>query len=363
MPNQVTQPIAEGSKPAVETVKPMTESDFLASRIAKLSGKPPSEAPAPAEATKEVVSEPEAQTEQPANPSTEGGSDAPQKPKADVLSKDIDELTDEEIAELAQKGKSGLLKRIAELTAKRKIAEEEATRLKAAIAQAQSQQMPEPKVENNPYGNLESVEDIQAKSEEVGSLIEFLEDSMFKAEDLSAEDPAAVVDGKEITKSQLRDYLRQARKARDKYLPAQLKEIQARHTRTQMEEAFRMQARQELPWMQGEDNDTRKQYESMVKDQRLKVLKERVPELAPQMEYILAHAANSMFARRTIESFAENKKPAINPPATPKVAAAAPERADARATSALKDVQSRFQQTGSPRDWIALRTAQLSKRK
>lgn len=357
----VTTPIAEGVKESVDN-KPVSESDFLARRIAKLSGTPP---PKPAEpAPQEVESEPQAAAQESASSSSEGEPNSAQQPKADVLSKDIAELTDEEIAELAQKGKSGLLKRIAELTAKRKMAEEEANRLKQAIAQ-QQQQLPEPKVENNPYGNIEKIEDLQAKNEEVGGLIEFLEDALFKSEDLSADDPAAQVDGRQLTKAEVRDALRNARRARDKFIPAQFKELQARAERTSLEQAFKAQAAKELPWLQGEDNDTRKNFEAMVKDPRLQKLKERVPELAPQVDYLIAHAANSMYGRRAVEGGISGApaKPAINPPATPKPTAAAPERADARVDKAMQDVKTRFTQTGSQSDWIALRAAQLAKRK
>ncbi len=357
----VTTPIADGVKESVDN-KPVSESDFLARRIAKLSGTPPPKQAEPA--PQEVESVPEAQPEAATTPSTEGESKQPEQPKADVLSKDIAELTDEEIAELAQKGKSGLLKRLAELTAKRKLAEEEAARLKQAIAQ-QQQQLPEPKVENNPYGNIEKLEDLQAKNEEVSGLIEFLEDALFKSEDLSADDPAAQVDGRQLTKAEVRDALRNARRARDKFIPAQFKELQARAERMSLEQAFKAQAAKELAWLQGEDNDTRKNYEAMVKDPRLQKLKERVPELAPQVDYLIAHAANSMFGRRAVEGgiASTNTKPAINPPATPRPVAAAPERADARMDKAMQDVKTRFSQTGSTSDWIALRAAQLAKRK
>lgn len=357
----VTTPIADGAKESVDN-KPMSEGDFLSRRIAKLSGTPPPKAAEPA--PQEVESEPKAAVSETDSSSTEGSPQPAEQAKADVLSKDIAELTDEEIAELAQKGKSGLLKRIAELTAKRKMAEEEAARLKQAIAQ-QQQQLPEPKVENNPYGNIEKLEDLQAKNEEVSGLIEFLEDAMFKSEDLSADDPAAQIDGRQLTKAEVRDALRNARRARDKFIPAQFKELQARAERSSLEQAFKAQAAKELSWLTGEDNDTRKNFEAMVKDPRLQKLKERVPELAPQVDYLIAHAANSMYGRRSVEGgiAGSPSKPAINPPATPKPVAAAPERADARVERAMQDVKSRFTQTGSTSDWIALRSAQLAKRK
>jgi hypothetical protein len=339
-------------KPAVEN-KPMSEKDFLSNRIAKLTAKAK-----PAEAKPESAPEEQPKAE---SPSQEGETKPEEAPKKEVLSKDVDELTDEEIAELAQKGKSGLLKRIAELTAKRKLAEEKAASLEAMIAQAK-QQIPEAKVENNPYANVNNIEDLQAKRKEVDEVVEWAEEVLFRSEDLSATDVAVTVDGKEYTKADIRESLRKARKARDKFIPAQFQELQAMDQRKQLESAFQQQARKELSWLDGEDNDTRKRFEAMVNDPRLKRIKESVPDIAPQIEYLIAHAANSMYGRRVIEQ-EKPKSPTINPPSNPSTTASASERVDGRVEKSLKEVEARFKQTGNASDFIALRAAQISKRK
>ncbi len=163
---EVTSSNSADAKPAVEN-KPMTDKDFLSARIASRQKAPPS--------TTESAPEPEEKKE-----ATSQEGEPTEAPKAkEVLSKDIDELTDEEIAELAQKGKSGLLKRIAELTAKRKLAEEKAAALEAAVQQAK-QQLPEPKVENNPYANVTTVDDLQGKLKEVNEVVEWAEEILFR---------------------------------------------------------------------------------------------------------------------------------------------------------------------------------------
>ena len=352
--SEVTTSDAADVKPAVEN-KSMSDKDFLSSRIAKLTAKAqPAEAKKPETAPQEEAPKAE-------SPSQEGESKPKEVSPKEVLSKDVEDLTDDEIAELAQKGKSGLLKRIAELTAKRKLAEEKAAALEAAIQQAK-QQPQEPKVENNPYASIADPEELQKKKQDVDQSIEWAEDVLFRAEDLAADDVAVTVDGKEYTKAFVRDYLRNARKARDKYLPAQERELASREQRVQLETAFKQQARKELSWMEGEDNDTRKRFEAMVSDPRLKKLKESVPEIAPQIEYLIAHAANSMYGRRVIES-EKPKSPTISPPSNPSTVAAAPERTESRADKSIKDIESRFKQTGNPSDFIALRAAQISKRK
>lgn len=345
---EVTSSNSADAKPAVEN-KPMTDKDFLSARIASRQKAPPS--------TTESAPEPEEKKE-----ATSQEGEPTEAPKAkEVLSKDIDELTDEEIAELAQKGKSGLLKRIAELTAKRKLAEEKAAALEAAVQQAK-QQLPEPKVENNPYANVTTVDDLQGKLKEVNEVVEWAEEILFRSEDMAASDIVATVDGKEYTKADIRESLRKARRAKDRFIPAQFQELQAKMERSNLETAFKQQARKELGWLDGEDNDVRKRYEAMVADPRLKKLKDSVPEIAPQIEYLIAHAANSMYGRREIP-MEKSKGPTLNPPSNPSTTAAAPEKAEARMEKSLKDVESRFRQTGKGSDFIALRAAQISKRK
>jgi hypothetical protein len=333
--------------------KPMSEKDFLSSRIAKLNAKAQ-----PAEAKSE--SDPEEGQQKPEATSQEAEPKAKESSPKDVLSKDVDELTDEDIAELAQRGKSGLLKRIAELTAKRKLAEEKTAALEAAINTAK-QRLPEPKVENNPYANISNLKELQAKRKEVDEVVEWAEDIMFNSEDLSATDVAVTVDGKEYTKADIRESLKKARKARDKFLPAQFSELQAKDQRGQLETAFKQQARQELSWLENEDNDTRKRFQAMVNDPRLKAVKDAVPDIAPQIDYLIAHAANSMYGRKLIED--KPKSPSINPPSNPSTSASSSERTDSRMDKSLKEIESRFKQSGSSSDFIALRAAQISKRK
>jgi hypothetical protein len=355
--SEVTTSDAADVKPAVETeTKPMTEKDFLSSRIAKLSAK----APKPEAAQSE--SAPQEETPKASSPSQEGEPKPKEASPKEVLSKDVEDLTDEEIAELAQKGKSGLLKRIAELTAKRKLAEEKAAALEAAIQHAQ-RQLPETKIENNPYASIDSEEALMKEKSEVDSFVEFAEDVLFRSEDLGADDVAYEADGKQYSKAAVREMLRNAKRRQTKFIPAQYAELQERAKRSAMEENFKKLAKQELSWLDGEDNDTRKRFEAMVNDPRLKKMKESVPEIAPQIEYLVAHAANSIYGRKLIDMDSKPKSPAINPPSTPSTTAAAPERTESRAEKTVKDIESRFKQTGSASDFIALRAAQISKRK
>ena len=330
--SEITQPIAEGSKQPVESPV-MTEASFLASRIKdKLPPEAPSSNDAPPK-KEEVVTE-----------------------SKDVLSKDVDELTDDEISELAQKGKSGLLKRLSELTLKRKLAEEKAAALELALNNIQ-QRSPEVKVENNPYKG-KTPDELKVEATDLDKYIDWAEDILFDNENSSSADVVYNSDGKEYTKSNIRESLRNAKKRRDKFLPAQWSEINKSAHLSTLEQTFKGQARKELGWLDGEDNDVRKRYESMINDPRLKQMKESVPEIAPQLEYLIAHAANSMYSRKSID--VKPKGPTINPPSNPSSSAAQSERSAERSESS--NIEERFKRSGSSNDFIALRTAQLSKR-
>ena len=357
--------VAGDAKTSVESEKSnMTASQYAVRRLGELKAKPdgalnPASRPQPtsqsapaAEQEEEQASNDQASTSE----SQPAGKDVPSQVE-------LSELSDEDIAELAQKGKSGLLKRIAELTAKRKLAEEKAAQLEAYMAQQQNNKPLEPKVENNPYANISSIEDLGKKAQEVNDVVEWAEDVLDRAETLGYEDIAATVDGRELTKAQVKETLRNARKARDKYLPAQKKEIEAVAQRKSLRSAFEQQAVKELDWLASqEDNDIKRQFFAMLNDPRLKDAEKVLPEVAPQLPYILAHAANSMFARKVIPMDGK-PSPKLTPPGAPSNAVAAGDRTPTAGERNVKEVSKRLADSGSVSDFIALRAAQLSKRK
>lgn len=283
---------------------------------------------------------------------------------SNVLSqKDLSEFTDEEIAELAQKGKSGLLRRVAELTAKRKLAEEKLLQMEQMLRSQQSAPKPvEPKVENNPFAKIATAEELSVKAQEIAEVVEWAEDVLDRAESLSPDDVAATVDGKQLTKAEVKQHLRDARRAKDKFIPAQQRELAAKVQRKQLREALEANARKEFDWLSSnEDNDTRRQYQNMLNDPRIKPLEDAAPDVAAQLPYILAHAANSMYGRKSIPI---EQTPTIKakPPASPVVSNAQSEKPEANADRAVKEQRKRLAETGSVSDFIALRTQQISKR-
>jgi len=196
----------------------------------------------------------------------------------DVLSQyNLDEMSEEELEDLSKKLGSRAVARYGELTAKRKAAEEKLAELQRQMSEQKNDILQSKKpVENNPYSNLETVEALQDKAQEVNEIIGWAEDILFESDGYSADDVVTEVEGKEVTKAQVRKSLLQARKARDAFLPDQLNTLQQIENGKQLRSAFEEQAKQELTWLQGEDNDTRKQYEAMLSDKRFIDLQDKV---------------------------------------------------------------------------------------
>lgn len=281
----------------------------------------------------------------------------------DVLSQiDLDEMSEADLRELGKKLGSKAVERFGKLTAQRKAAEEELAKLRASLAEADNDPLKgTQEVKNNPYGNIDSLEGIQAKADEVNGIIEWAEDVLFNADGYGPEDVVTEVEGQELTKADVRKSLLNARKSRDKFLPAQLKTLQAKHQGKQLKEAFTAKATEELSWMQGEDNDTRKQYEAMIGDPRFSKLEEALPpDLSAQLPYIMAHAANSIYGRREIKEPAKSAR--LNPPKQPTGAGAQAERKASPQVKKLKDIRQRFSASGNKSDFVTLRTLQMQNR-
>jgi hypothetical protein len=305
--------------------------------------------------TEEVLSQDDKQeSEQPET--------APESAKNKLGDVNIDELTDEDIRELAEKGKSGLLKRIAELTAKRKQAEEQL----AAIKAEQAKQPVDPlkaKESDIPaeFKKLGTIEELQAKASEVEQTIEEAEELLWNNEHMGVDDFILTVNGKEYTKAQVRAALRTNQKIRSKVLPARLAEIQESQSRKTLRNQYVEQAKKELEWMTGQDNDTKVQFEALKESPVLKKAVASTPELEPYLEYMVAHAANSMFNRKPI-AIDSKPKPALQPTNSPTSGAARAEQPESRLHKSLKDAASKFKTSGREDDFVALRAAKMAQR-
>ena len=360
MTEEIATADAEAGKISVDKSN-ISVTDFAQRRIGELA--PGTEQPQEKEAEEVIEQETEEVLEESVD--TEEAETSEESPESeDVLSQlDLDDMSEEDLRELADKLGSRAVARFGELTAKRKAAEEKLTQLEARL-----KEKPNPletkKVENNPYGNLDTIEKLQQKAAEVDQVVEWAEDLIFESDGYGADDVVTEVEGKEWTKKDVRQSLLRARKAQKTFLPDQLSKVQLRAEGEVLTKQFDSQAKQELSWLEGDDNDLRKQFEATVGDERFKklksVLKRESPDIAAQLDYWFAHATNSIHGRKPVE--VNKKSPTLNPPKTGNPASAQSEKGMGRTAKALKELEARFKETGNARDFAALRKLKMSNR-
>ena len=360
MTEEIATADAEAGKISVDKSN-ISVTDFAQRRIGELA--PGTEQPQEKEAEEVIEQETEEVLEESVD-TEEAETSEESSESEDVLSQlDLDDMSEEDLRELADKLGSRAVARFGELTAKRKAAEEKLTQLEARL-----KEKPNPletkKVENNPYGNLDTIEKLQQKAAEVDQVVEWAEDLIFESDGYGADDVVTEVEGKEWTKKDVRQSLLRARKAQKTFLPDQLSKVQLRAEGEVLTKQFDSQAKQELSWLEGDDNDLRKQFEATVGDERFKklksVLKRESPDIAAQLDYWFAHATNSIHGRKLVG--VSKKSPTLNPPKTGNPASAQSEKGMGRTAKALKELEARFKQTGNARDFAALRKLKMSNR-
>lgn len=337
---------------------------FVTARLAKPEETPetPAEPEQPEEETQPEGTEAEAEQEGIAE-------DEVPDNQFDLSQLNLEGLDAEQVAVLAEQMKEHLsgsrsAERIGELTRKLK-AEREARQLDQQrlndLAEKKNPLERDAPVENNPFKDIETVQDLQDKYDEYGKTYKWA-DRLLEDNEGAHPDDVIFEDGNEqYTKKQIREAKRQAEESRETYLPARAKELQMAQQIETQKSHFADLAKQELNWLEGEDNDSRKQYEAIVGHPDVQKIAEAVPAVSPQLNYLIAHAVNSLMSQKAkpAKKVAPSKTP---PPNIPSSTAQAPVRDDERIKKHLNDLQGRFEQSHSTGDFESLRAAQYAKR-
>ena len=344
------------STKAIDAAPPASQNMSLEELIAQRTiahsqpEEPVEEVPEEAQPEEEVpeTPEPEQAPEEPAEDEPEPEDEEDGEPDIDLLS-----LTTEQIQELAKKGKSRLLHRIGELTAQKKALEEQVQAAKAETKPL----VPQIPAEENPFRELKTLEEISAKHQELEKVAEETDRILEDHEDYGADD-IITVGGKEFSKKDIRMANRNARTAMTRFLPAQAQAIQLTAAYEQMETQLNAAIPAEVPEIADEESEVSKLFKAMMDDPLVKQAKERVPGLAPQIGYLLAHAANSLSkkAKVQVKPATGNIGKAKVPP-TPSGAAARTSQLPRKQQQAAYQ---QFEQTGRVEDWIAARIAKHS---
>lgn len=329
----------EATAEAIESVSNMSFEELVAQRTARQNPETESEAQTEEE-------EPESQEEEipdePEETETEDDTgEEEEESEVDLLS-----LTTEQIQSLAKKGKSRLLQRIGELTAQKKALEEKIQ------SQPQIKEVPQ---EQNPFREIQSFDDLKAKYTELEKTLDSTDELLEEYEDYRSEDIILVGD-REFTKQQIRKANRNAREALTKYIPAQQAHLQQIAQMEQLKGQYIAAAEEEVPDIKDESTTVGKQFKDLISDPLIEKLRKQVPEIGYQIEYILAHAANSIHGGTRIKKQpAVGNKLKVSPSPSPFGAGAAKSSTSPKAK--VTDAYSRFEKSGSPEEWVAARIA------
>lgn len=314
------------------------------------------ESPEPTEEPAEEPTEPEEEPEEEETPESESAEETTEDEESTdeepTGAVDFASLSDEEFSALLNdpRAKSGMLKRINKLTARAKAAEEQVSKLASTN--------PTPKVDpiaNNPFSDLDTMDAVKAKREELEGVLESTEALLDDHEDLGNEDTINY-QGAEFTKSQIRAAQRNARKALNKLLPAQEAAIReadevrgiAEHVESLVEQQFTEQMA---------DDDFASRHSAILEDPEVKKAMAASPKFAAQMPWLAAHYLNSM--RMTEQSAQKGEKPKakptgqplkVKPPAAPGGAAAPTGKKQDNREQARKAAWSKLETTGSADD-------------
>lgn len=345
------QPIAGGENPVGQN---QSFEELLASRF---KGHQPDEEPEsnPEEPTQDTEDSEEPEEQSDETTETDADEEPTEEDESESEESEIDLLTlsAEQIQELAKKGKSRLLQRIGELTAQKKALEEKlASQPQPKVKEVNQSELPEF------VRSLGTAEQIQAKYAEIERSLEVTEALLEEHEDYGPDELITVGD-KDFTKRQLRQAARNARETLTKFLPAQAQHLAMQEQFKALETQYTETAKKEVPEILDEESEIGKNYRVLVDDPLVKKVKEQVPEIGFQIEYILAHAARSIFGKKAkpVAAGAGERlktKPSASPVSSG-VAGASKAKKD-KAAEAYK----RFEASGSIEDLIAHRLAKIS---
>jgi len=320
MSNEVISVDSESEQNSVGNI---TAEEFALQRLEQLQGEQPGDTQeVQAEEVLEEAVESEEETIQ------ETGSESSKEETEDVLSQyNLDDLSEDELKDLAEKLGS------------------------RAVAR-------------NPFDDVRDIKSLQEKAKEINDIIEWSEDVLFESDDYSAHDNVTELDGKKMTKAEVRSALKNARKSRDLYLPDQLKKVQKAENANSLKKELGAKASKEFEWLNKEDDETRKAFFSISANKDLQRVYKEYPVLGAELPYIIAHGVDNIYARKTVPSapVQSGTKPKINPPKSSAPSSAMPEQGQRKSSKVLKDLSSRFKKSGNKDDFISLRTKQLSRK-
>lgn len=265
----------------------------------------------------------------------------------------LEDLDEDQLENIAEQLNSRAAGRIAGLIRERKAlqGELEASRVQKDEDPFKGKAEPE----TNPYKDIETIEDLQKKHDEVETMVEWAEDLLADASEEHRDVTIYEEDGKEYTKGEIRKLLRTARKGKS-HLRTRHKELGHQQVVNGQRAALRQEVEKRFPWRGEEENVLRKEYEqTLARPEIAELIKTN-----PAIELILAHAADSMDQHQRqnqpkgrgksqpggVPPLGATKSPLV-PPTNPPTGAASP-APTRKPAKALASLQAQYEDTGDP---------------
>mgnify|MGYP003115894349 CR=1 FL=1 len=282
----------------------------------------------------------------------------------DVLSNiDLENLSEEQIKQLSEALSSRAVDRFGKLTARAKAAEEKAQTLEESLkAQQEEVLSSRSDIVDNPYSDLNTMNDIQDKAKEINDVIDWAEEILFDSDDYSPHDTVTEADGKTMTKAEVREALKQARKSRDKFLPDQFQKVKKTENAVALRQQYGQKALKEFKWLGDKDSEQTKQFVQIAGQPALQKAYEQNPDLSWKLPYLLAHSVDNLFkgdSTKTPKGGDQAFKP--SPPKSPSLGGTKSDKSESNSSKALKDLSSRFKESGNKDDFQKLREARWSR--
>lgn len=311
----------------------------------------------------ESLMQPEEETPENKAADEEAEQTGPDESEADTTEKtnefpDLESLSDEQREELATFYNSRAIERYGELSRRAKDAEEKLATLQSAEKDPLKEES-DPKT--NPYSDLETLEDVKSRYRDVGQMIEVLEEAIEDADGLMPDD-TLTVDGEDYTKKQVRKLLKDARKARESFLPQRARELQQADEMKAFRGKLEDEAKKMMPWIEAEEESEAKSlYNAWMQDPEVVALHKTSPKLSANAPLLLALAAEGLAARKAGKKETIQKGvtvPNPKPPQNLKTSAAVSDKEDVATSSKIGELTKRFEKGGGKKsDFEALLAA------
>jgi len=307
--------------------------------------------------------EPEEETEPEEVEETTEEEEEPEEAEAEATDLDLDNLTPEQIQALAAKARSKALSRYGKLTGEIRDLKD---KLEQALTKPVNPLEKTRKVESPRIAAISTIEDLQTEQEQAEAVESWAQALLDDNGSADGGDIISEHNGKEFTKTQVRQMRDSAKSALKRDIPARLAEIQSEGELVQQREWYDAQAVQIFPELANEESPVAATRKALLADENLQEAFRKVPKLSAYGGLILAHAARSIELLKAEQAKGKPKAatttgtiPRPKPPVNPSGVGAASGKPEAGKVKKAEELKRQAEQSGSPDDYAAYLATQF----